>query len=181
MLRTKRKYKDSLFVDLFARCDEAEENFLSLFNALHGSSFKKGEIPVKPLELDNIIYTGLSNDLSMLVGSSLVVLVEHQSTINENMPLRFLEYLAKLYEKILPERSRYLKKAIELPVPEFFVLYNGEASYPQEKTLRFSDSLQKNLSDSGLAQSPLEISVKVYNINYREDNSLLKSCKTLKV
>ena len=109
MLRTKRKYKDSLFVDLFARCDEAEENFLSLFNALHGSSFKKGEITVKPLELDNIIYTGLSNDLSMLVGSRLVVLVEHQSTINENMPLRFLEYLAKLYEKILPERSRYSK------------------------------------------------------------------------
>ena len=31
----------------------------------------------------------LSNDIAMLVDNQLIVLVEHQSTINENMPLRF--------------------------------------------------------------------------------------------
>ena len=32
----------------------------------------------------------------------LIVLVEHQSTINENMPLRLLEYVSRIYEQIVP-------------------------------------------------------------------------------
>ena len=31
-----RKYKDSVFVDLFSEDEKAKENFLSLYNALHG-------------------------------------------------------------------------------------------------------------------------------------------------
>jgi hypothetical protein len=38
----------------------------------------------------------LSNDIAMLVDNRLVVLVEHQSTINENMPLRLLEYVSRI-------------------------------------------------------------------------------------
>lgn len=33
--KQRRAYKDSVFVDLFARCPEAKENFLSLYNAMH--------------------------------------------------------------------------------------------------------------------------------------------------
>ena len=31
-----RNYKDSVFVDLFGEDKKAKENFLSLYNALHG-------------------------------------------------------------------------------------------------------------------------------------------------
>jgi hypothetical protein len=34
-----------------------------------------------------------------------VVLIEHQSTINENMPLRLLLYIAKICEKITGKKA----------------------------------------------------------------------------
>jgi len=37
---------------------------------------------------------GQINDVSFTVGDRLIVLIEHQSTINENMPLRLLMYVA---------------------------------------------------------------------------------------
>jgi len=41
------------------------------------------------------------NDLSFTIDNRLVVLIEHQSTINNNIPLRLLIYMAKVYEKIV--------------------------------------------------------------------------------
>ena len=82
----------------------------------------------------------LSNDIAMLVDNRLVVLVEHQSTINENMPLRLLEYVSRIYEQLVPSEDRYEKKMIKIPYPEFFVFYNGTEDYPVETELRLSDA-----------------------------------------
>ena len=40
MTTSNRKYKDSVFVDLFSEDEKAKENFLSLYNALHGRKHK---------------------------------------------------------------------------------------------------------------------------------------------
>ena len=37
MARHNRRYKDSVFVDLFGEDKNAKSNFLSLYNALHGT------------------------------------------------------------------------------------------------------------------------------------------------
>ena len=37
MKKHNRRYKDSVFVDLFGEDKDAKKNFLSLYNALHGS------------------------------------------------------------------------------------------------------------------------------------------------
>ena len=37
MKKHNRRYKDSVFVDLFGEDKDAKENFLSLYNALHGT------------------------------------------------------------------------------------------------------------------------------------------------
>ena len=37
------------------------------------------------------LFTSQKNDLSFIINGKLVVLVEHQSSINENMPFRFLQ------------------------------------------------------------------------------------------
>ena len=39
MTTVNRKYKDSVFVDLFAEDEKAKGNFLSLYNALHGRTY----------------------------------------------------------------------------------------------------------------------------------------------
>ncbi len=176
--KSARNYKDSLFVDLFARCPEAKENFLSLYNALHRTDLKFSETKIEPVMLEKTIYTGRYNDVSMLVNERLIVLVEQQSTVNENMPLRFLEYVSWLYEKLIPLEKRYKEKMIKIPRPEFYVFYNGKKEYPVEKSLCLSDSFFDN--DKNRQKIPLELSVKVYNINKSEISSILQNCPPLR-
>ena len=176
--KSARNYKDSLFVDLFARCPEAKENFLSLYNALHGTDLKFSETKIEPVMLEKTVYTGRYNDVSMLVNDSLIVLVEQQSTVNENMPLRFLEYVSRLYEKIVPLEKRYKEKMIKIPRPEFYVFYNGTKEYPAEKEPCLSDAFFDN--DKKQQEIPLELSVKVYNINKKEVSSILQNCPALR-
>ena len=89
-----RKYKDSVFVDLFSEDEKAKENFLSLYNALHGTKLTAvGKL--KNIRLDNIMYMNIVNDVSCLVDDKIIVLAEHQSTINENMPSQRLYLLVQ--------------------------------------------------------------------------------------
>lgn len=159
------------FVDLFTKFPESKENFLSLYNALHGTSLTLSETKIEPLILEQTVYVGRYNDVSMLVNNRIIVLVEQQSTINENMPFRFLEYVSRVYKKLIPLEKRYKHHLIKLPKPEFYVFYNGEEDYPAEKTLRLSDSF---VSEKNSQDFPLELCAKVYNINKRNDTSVVK-------
>ncbi|MGI5083595.1 Rpn family recombination-promoting nuclease/putative transposase [Treponema putidum] len=168
-----RKYKDSVFVDLFSEDEKAKENFLSLYNALHGTNLPLS-CPVENIRLDNVMYMNIVNDVSCLVDGKIIVLAEHQSTINENMPLRFLEYIARLYEKLQAPTDRYLRKLSKIPTPEFYVFYNGLDDYPETTVLKLSDAFITKSE-----QIPLELEVKVYNINKSKRTEVLSRCKTL--
>ena len=89
-----RTYKDSVFVDLFSTDEKAKERFLSLYNALHGTKLPL-HCPIEQLKLDNTMYRGLINDVSCLIDNKIIVLAEHQSTINENMPSQILYILVQ--------------------------------------------------------------------------------------
>lgn len=173
--KQKRDYKDSLFVDLFAKCPESKENFLSLYNALHGTSLPLAETKIEPLILEQTVYTGRYNDVSMLVDEKVIVLAEQQSTVNENMPFRFLEYVSRLYEKLIPLERRYEHHLIRLPEPEFYVFYNGRQNYPAEKVLRLSDAFWPGKKQD----FSLELCAKVYNINKRNEASVVQRCAVL--
>ncbi len=67
---------------------------------------------------------------------------------------------------------------IKIPKPEFYVFYNGTKDYPAEKNLFLSDSFFYN--DKNQWEIPLELSVKVYNINRKEVSSVLQNCKALR-
>ena len=86
MSTVNRKYKDSVFVDLFAEDEKAKENFLSLYNALHKRTLKDTD-RLKNVRLDQVLYMTFYNDVSYLVENKIIVLAEHQSTINPNMPI----------------------------------------------------------------------------------------------
>ncbi|UTC78971.1 hypothetical protein E4O04_13570 [Treponema sp. OMZ 799] len=173
MSTANRKYKDSVFVDLFAEDEKAKENFLSLYNALHGTNLQLF-CPVENIRLDNVMYMNIINDVSCLVDGKIIVLAEHQSIINENMPLRFLQYTARLYEKLQAPTDRYLKKLSKIPTPEFYVFYNGTDDYPETATLKLSDAFITRPE-----QIPLELTVQVLNINTDKANKVLTACKPL--
>ena len=85
MGKRKQNYRDSLFVDMFGKCEHAKENFLSLYNALHDTNLKIDEVTIEPITLKNVVYTGVINDVSMRINDSIIVLAEQQSTVNFNM------------------------------------------------------------------------------------------------
>ena len=173
MATVNRKYKDSVFVDLFSDDEKAKERFLSLYNALHHTNLPLS-CPVENIRLDNIIYMNIINDVSCLVDDKIIVLAEHQSTVNENMPLRFLQYIARLYEKLQIPADRYLRKLSKIPTPEFYVFYNGREDYPETTVLKLSDAFITKPE-----QVPLELTVQVLNINSGKGGKILKTCKTL--
>ncbi|MFC1238189.1 Rpn family recombination-promoting nuclease/putative transposase [Treponema vincentii] len=173
MPKHNRRYKDSIFVDLFSTDERAKENFLSLYNALHGTHL---DISTKliPLKLEQALYTKLSNDVSCLIDNKIIVLAEHQSTINENMPLRCLQYVARLYEQIQEPRAKYYRTLQKIPTPEFYIFYNGIEKYPSQTTLKLSDAYIIQPS-----HVPLELTVQVLNINQDESHPILTECKPL--
>ena len=182
--KTNRNYKDSVFVDLFAHDITAKENFISLYNALHGTNLKVETTDVQPVMLERVLYMKYYNDIAMLIDGKIVILIEHQSTINRNMPFRFLEYIARIYEKITTKDEKFGRKLVKLPIPEFYVFYNGKDDYPTESIMKLSDAfmqldgkLKNQLENENY---PLEISVKVININVDKENPILKRCEALK-
>ena len=174
MAKYNRRYKDSVFVDFFGEDKNAKANFLSLYNALHGTKLDTST-ELEPLRLEQVMYMAFRNDVACLIDGKIIVLIEHQSTINANMPLRFLQYAARLYERIENPRDRYLRRLKKIPTPEFYVFYNGEDGYPENVTLRLSDVFMT------IPQKPcLELVVSVMNINYNRGSEVLHTCKPLK-
>ncbi|MDR2746592.1 MAG: Rpn family recombination-promoting nuclease/putative transposase [Treponema sp.] len=173
---TNRKYKDSVFSRLFSRPDTIRE----LYGALAGITLSP-DIPITINTLEGVLFKGRMNDLSFLIGGVLVILLEHQSTINENMPLRLLLYIANIYEAFTGKRDLYRSRLLSLPRPEFIVLYNGKKPYPDENVLKLSDAF-RDPSELGLdfkPEVPLELKVKVYNINPGHNDAIIRRCKTL--
>ena len=179
----RRKFRDTLFVNMFGRNINAKEYFLSLYNAIHGTDFRIGEVEIKPVMLENVVYKGLENDVSMEINGAIVVLAEQQSTVNHNMPFRCLEYLVAHYNRFFERGDKYSTRRVTLPRPECYVFYNGDAPFPQEAEMRLSDAFRESgvTKDGGsLPQSlQLELTVRVYNINKSANHPILARCEPL--
>ena len=122
MAKHNRIYKDSVFVDLFSEDEKAKENFLSLYNALHGTDLQLS-CPVENIRLENVMYMNIINDVSCLVDGKIIVLAEHQSTINENMPrqgMYFRVHSLTSSFRLAPKTSRTDRMSGVLNSIEFF-------------------------------------------------------------
>ncbi len=163
-----REVKNSAFTTFFGEPENASQLYAAL-----------GEVEVSPedityVTLEGVLFIARKNDLAFTVKNRVLVISEHQSTINENMPLRDLIYLGRTLEKLLDEKNLYRRKLIHIPTPEFYVFYNGETPFPTEKILRLSDAyLEKG------KHPMLELEVKVININPSSGHKLLKECRPM--
>jgi hypothetical protein len=167
-------YKDSLFRSLFGN----EKAALALYNALHGTDYREQDTEISINTLDRALFTMQKNDLSFLLNGRLVVLIEHQSSINENMPFRFLHPVQRLFEdRFSDKKAPYRKPLVKLPRPQFIVLYNGTAAFSEQKTLCLSNAFEKV---EGFDDIFLELVVKVYNINEGRNTELASRCEELR-
>ena len=147
---------------------------LELYNAVNGTQYSNPE-ELEAAGLENAVYMSMKNDVSCVVDLRLN-LYEHQSTVNPNMPLRDLFYIAKLYEKMIQKEKRdlYSGKRIQIPSPRFVVFYNGPEEQPEKKILRLSESFYRQTEESGL-----ELTVLQLNINPGNNEELLGKCCSL--
>lgn len=94
-------YKDSTFVFLF----NTEERLRELYNAIAGTNYD-ANTPLEINTLSDVLFKDRKNDVSFILDNKFIVLIEHQSTISENMPLRLLIYIARIYEKIIELKGK---------------------------------------------------------------------------
>jgi hypothetical protein len=165
------KFKDTLFRSLFSD----ERAFLSLYNAVSGSQYGE-DTEVVINTLSETLFTSRKNDVSGLIDGKVIVVAEQQSSPNENMPFRFLSHIARLYENTVTDKAAiYRQSLVKLPRPEFIVLYNGLADYPDRRTLKLSDAFEEG---KGGAAS-LELTATVINIAEGRNEAIAERCGAL--
>jgi hypothetical protein len=166
-----KKFKDSLIRKIFSTPDKAME----LYNAVTGKNLSSDTL-VEMKNVEPVLLSSIRNDLSFIIDGRLAVFLEHQSTINRNMPLRMLQYLLVFYEANCEiGRALYKEKRISLPKPEFYVLYNGNKNQP-EKQMRLSEAFA-GLEEGEAPQ--LELVVNIININYGENPDVMEKSESL--
>ena len=174
-LKPNREYKDSVFVDLFALDEKTRyDAVIPFYNEFHNKKVSSKE-EIRFVRLENVLFRKVRNDVSFVANNRLLLLLEHQSTINVNMPFRCLEYAISLYQKELGAKDKFSQKPISLFAPEFYVIYNGKAPYPARKELRLSD-----LFKDSEKPPQLEAKVIVININHPDNKGFLDACYILR-
>ena len=138
-----RSHKDSLFVDYFSKDRDWKQHFLSLYNALHGTSLQVADTQLERVNIDQVLYKSYYNDIAVLVDGQFILMIEHQSTINPNMPLRLLEYIARIYGNLVDSKAKFSRHLVPLARPEFYVFYTGDQKLPPESYLHLSDAFPK--------------------------------------
>ena len=168
-----QQYKSSVFADYLTEAGTNNSRLLEISQAT--GIVPEGTSPkIEVNTLKDVLYMDRINDVSFVVDGKLVVLIEHQSTVNQNMPLRMFLYLGRLYEKILDTSSVYRKWLIPIPTPEFIVFYNGTEKQDAQWVQQLSDAyIDKTVIPE------LELKVTTWNINYDEDLDILKKSKSL--
>lgn len=169
-VKANAKYKDTVFRTIF----KEKRELLSLYNAVNGTDYEnEDDLLINTLE--NAIYMNIHNDVSCILDMQMN-LYEHQSTVNPNMPLRDLFYVAKQLEILTRGKNLYSRQQIEIPTPKFFTFYNGKDWQPETKILRLSDAFRNKTPGE---ENALELVVIQLNINPGFHEQLKKECKAL--
>ena len=171
-----RKHKDSLFVDYFSKDRDWKQHFLSLYNALHGTNLQVADTQLERVNLEQVLYKSYYNDIAVLVDGQFILMIEHQSTINPNMPLRLLEYVARIYGNIVDSTAKFSRHLVPLAKPEFIVFYTGNQELPPESYLYLSDAFPNQTQNADLT---LELKVKVCTIKSESPSPVVRSCTDL--
>ena len=128
--KLKRNVKDSFFTSFFGE----SENFADLYLGCSQKRINPNEIERFNLSSD-VLNRPLSNDVAFITkDNKLLILAEHQSTLNPNMAFRVLQYYMELLKVWLDMNEKDLSQNIpvRVPEPEFYVAYNGKAPYKEE-------------------------------------------------
>lgn len=124
MSKMKYTLKDSVFTFIFKQPEYARQLYL----ALHPEDTDVTEADCKLVTLENILTTGMYNDIGLQVRDKMILLIEAQSIFSVNIALRILLYLAATYKEYAEEQklNLYGTEPVTIPRPELYVVYTGD-------------------------------------------------------
>lgn len=150
-----------------------KSELLKLYNAINGTHYDDPAM-LTITTLDNAIYMTMENDLSFIIDMRLA-LYEQQSTVNPNLPLRFLMYITDIYSAYTKDMNIYGSKKVQIPLPSFVIFYNGVKSQPDR-----TEFLLSKLFHPTTDQPALELKAVMLNINKGHNQELMNACHTLR-
>lgn len=164
-----KQFRNSVFCSYF----NEPIRLLSLCNAVLGTEYRDvTKLCINTLE--GIFFDNQKNDISCTLEDNFLVLIEHQTSVNNNMPFRCLSYVAELLNNLVIDKDRlYHKALIRFPRPKFFVLYDGDVKEPLQREMRLSEAF-------GGDDKSLELVVTALNINFGLNQPLLAKCQYLR-
>ncbi len=130
----KHTVKDSVFTSLF----KEKKYLIELYRAIHPEDREATEDDLQDVIISNVLVNDLYNDIGFRVGSTLLILIESQSTWTVNIIFRALMYLVQTYREYFKETKQdiYKSRKLKMPAPELYVIYTGaRKSRPGEISL----------------------------------------------
>lgn len=169
MANAARNHRDNVFCILYSD----RKNLLSLYNAVNETDYRNEE-ELAVVTLDYAICVRMKNDAAFVIDSRLN-LYEQQSTVNPNMPLRSLYYVAEELKELMPMSRLYGRTRVKIPEPRFIVFYNGMEEQPPERVLYLSD-----LYEAKSGKPELELAVRQINLSSGCNEAILDRCESLR-
>ena len=128
--------KDSVFTSVF----KEKKYLLQLYKALHPEDEAATEDDLQDVTVSNVLVNDIYNDVGFRVGSTLLILIESQSTWTVNIIFRALMYLVQTYREYFRETKQniYNSKKLKMPKPEIYVIYSGDRKTRPEE-ISFSE------------------------------------------
>ena len=135
-----REAKDHVFVDMFNQ----PKYCFQLFRALHPEATDITEEDISNITLSHVLVDKPYNDLGFTVKDRLIVLVEAQSEWSYNILPRLLMYFLDTLRAYIDrmELDVHSLAKIEIPEPEFYVIYTGNKVVPPR--ISFKDDFLMN-------------------------------------
>ena len=130
----KHTVKDSVFTSLF----KEKRYLIQLYRALHPEDTKTTEDDLKDVTVSNVLVDDIYNDLGFTVGTTIMLLIEVQSSWTVNIIFRALMYLVQTYREYFrkTKQNLYKSKKLKMPKPEIYVIYVGDRkTRPEEISL----------------------------------------------
>ena len=161
-----RNYKARIFRMVFRE----KKALLALYNAMNETDYEN-EDDLKVTTLESALYLEMKNDVSFVLYDELL-LYEHQSTKNPNLPLRNLFYVSDVYSELTKDLFLYGSVPVQIPEPKFVVFYNGLENMQEREVLKLSSLYEKKAEHISL-----ELETLVLNVNVGYNKILMQRCR----
>jgi len=154
---------------------------IELYNTLSGNQYEPNtpvDISLLPdafITVQNSTFSFIKNNIDFLIDNKLVIIIE-QPSIDESILRHLVDYLLFLTNAIIHKGIDVFAEGeniINLPLPEFYVLYNGKDDFPDVKILNMSDAY-KSYSPPLIANYIACAKIKIINTNQGHNEELIR-------